>query len=168
MTGRLKFSIFQQTRLESLPNALPSATVMVDICAMSAPATNELTVLPFLLTVDEPVRMTQYTSSILATSSNASSSWAYISVDRAFMAFMCSILTMATWPFFSTTTSVMIKNLLYGRQGGRLVPPGPPGSEMLSFVYLHSSSRSTMRASPIPPPMHMVARPRVASRLIIS
>ena len=59
MTGRLKFSIFQQTRLESLPKNLPSSTVMVDIWAMSAPATNELTVLPFLLTVEEPVRTTQ-------------------------------------------------------------------------------------------------------------
>ena len=36
------------------------------------------------------------------------------------------------------------------------------------IIYLQSSSRSTMIASPIPPPMHMVARPMVRSRLIIS
>ena len=58
ITGRLKFSIFQQTRLELLPNTLPCSTVRVDISEMSAPATKELTVLPFLLTIEEPVRTT--------------------------------------------------------------------------------------------------------------
>ena len=39
---------------------------------------------------------------------------------------------------------------------------------MQTDFYLQSSSRSTMIASPMPPPMHMVARPMVRSRLIIS